>query len=434
MKFRSSLALGIAATAVLALTACTGGGGGGTGSGGAIDTSGELTGTIKFQTWSLKNEKFTPYFESLIKAFEKEHPKVTVDWLDQPGDGYQDKILSQANSNTLPDVLNLPPDIGYPLVAAGKLVNLAEADPKLEAQYNKGGWEAYSNYTGVKGTYGLPWYTGSDLSWWNMDQLKGYGITKDSLPTTTDAWLDLAKKVATDSSGKVMLVSSMPGLDTFVSAGIKVIDDKGDFVFNTAAAEAIVQKYADAYKAGAMPPEALSGTYSGNAEMYLQGKVAYSTGGSGFAGDLRTKAPTLVDVTTATARPGVPPLFVQGLNVASTSKNKAAALAFAEFATNEKNQVDFVKLAIGFAPGTASGADEVVKAVTSDPNVPAAQADAMKIMFAALPDAKATPYQWTGADTTFLNQQMALAVRGDITPKAALDKIVKNANDNRIDK
>ncbi len=434
MKFRSSLALGIAATAVLALTACTGGGGGGTGSGGAIDTSGELTGTIKFQTWSLKNEKFTPYFESLIKAFEKEHPKVTVDWLDQPGDGYQDKILSQANSNTLPDVLNLPPDIGYPLVAAGKLVNLAEADPKLEAQYNKGGWEAYSNYTGVKGTYGLPWYTGSDLSWWNMDQLKGYGVTKDSLPTTTDAWLDLAKKVATDSSGKVMLVSSMPGLDTFVSAGIKVIDDKGDFVFNTAAAEAIVQKYADAYKAGAMPPEALSGTYSGNAEMYLQGKVAYSTGGSGFAGDLRTKAPTLVDVTTATARPGVPPLFVQGLNVASTSKNKAAALAFAEFATNEKNQVDFVKLAIGFAPGTAGGADEVVKAVTSDPNVPAAQADAMKIMFAALPDAKATPYQWTGADTTFLNQQMALAVRGDITPKAALDKIVKNANDNRIDK
>ncbi|MGN8025398.1 extracellular solute-binding protein [Microbacterium sp. 22242] len=434
MKFRATMAVGIAAAAALALTACTGGGGGGAASGGAVDTSGELSGTIKFQTWSLKNEKFTPYFENLIKDFEKEHPKVKVEWLDQPGDGYQDKILSQANSNTLPDVLNLPPDIGYPLVAAHKLLDLAEADPKLETQYNKGGWEAYSSYTGIKGTYGLPWYIGSDESWWNLDQLKPYGVTKENLPTTTDAWLDLAKKVATDSQGKVMLVSSMPGLDTFVSAGIKIMDDKGDFTFNTPEAEKIVQKYADAYKAGAMPPEALSGTYSGNAEMYLQGKVAYSTGGSGFAGDLRTKAPTLVDVTAASARPGVPPLFVQGLNVSADSKNKAAALAFAEFATNEKNQVAFVKLAIGFAPGTANGADEVVKAVESDPNVPPSQAEAMKIMFDALPKAKATPYQWTGADTTFLNQQMALAVRGDITPKAALDKIVKNANDNRIDK
>lgn len=435
MKIRATLAVGIAAAAALALTACTGGAGSAAGGGGgAIDTSGELSGTIKFQTWSLKNEKFSPYFTDLITAFEKEHPKVTVEWVDQPGDGYQDKILSQANSNTLPDVLNLPPDIGYPLVAAGKLVDLAEADPKLEAQYNKGGWEAYSSYTGIKGTYGLPWYIGSDESWWNLDQLKPYGVTKENLPTTTDAWLDLAKKVATDSQGKVMLVSSMPGLDTFISAGIPVIDDKGAFVFNTPEAVAIVQKYADAYKAGAMPAEALSGTYSGNAEMYLQGKVAYSTGGSGFAGDLRTKAPDLVDVTAASARPGVPPLFVQGLNVASTSKNKAAALAFAEFATNEKNQVAFTKLAIGFAPGTANGGDEVVKAVESDANVPAAQAEAMKIMFDALPKAKATPYQWTGAMTDYLNQQMALAVRGDIPAKDALDKIVKNANDNRIDK
>ncbi|WP_029145893.1 ABC transporter substrate-binding protein [Microbacterium luticocti] len=432
MKIRSTLAVGIAAAAALALTACTGGTAPGPADSGPVDTSAKLSGKVSFQTWSLKNEKFTPYFEKLIDQFEKDHPGVTIDWIDQPGDGYQDKILSQANSNTLPDVLNLPPDIAYPLVAAGKLLDLNAADPDLKKVYNPGAWDAYSNFTGVKGTYGLPWYLGSDESWWNLQQLAPYGVTKDSLPDTTDGWLDLAKKVATESKGKVQLVSSMPGLDTFVSAGIPIMDKDGAFVFNTPEAEQIVQKYADAYKAGAMPPEALTGSYAGNAEMYLQGKVAYTSGGSGFAGDLRTKAPSLLEHTVATARPGIPPLFVQGVNVAADSKNKAAALAFAEYVTNEQNQVDFVKIAVGFAPGTAQGTDQVVAEVGKD--LDPAQADAMKIMFDALDKAQATPYQWTGAMTDYLNQQMALAIRGDVTPKAALDKIVAYANQNRIDK
>lgn len=433
MKIRSTLAVGIATATVLALTACTGGGGaGGDGADGPVDTSAELSGSIQFQTWSLKNEKFTPYFEALIASFEKEHPKVKVDWIDQPGDGYQDKILSQANSNTLPDVLNLPPDIAFPLVKAGKILDLDKADPELKSVYNPGAWEAYSNFSGVEGTYGLPWYLGSDESWWNLEQLQPYGVTEADLPTATDAWLDLAKKVASESDGKVKLVSSMPGLDTFIAAGIDVMDADGSFTFNTPAAADIVQKYADAYKAGAMPPESLTGSYGGNAEMYLQGKVAYSTGGSGFAGDLRTKAPTLLDHTVATPRPGIPPLFVQGVNVSADSKNKAAALAFAEYVTNEKNQVDFVKIAVGFAPGTAKGSEDVVSAVEGD--LDPAQAKAMKVMFDAIPDAKATPFQWTGAMTDYLNQQMALAIRGDVSAKDTLDKIVKYANDNRIDK
>lgn len=431
MKIPSILAAGVAAAAALALTACTGGTAA-TSDSGPIDTSGELSGSIQFQTWSLKNEKFTPYFEDLITAFEEKHPDVDVDWIDQPGDGYQDKILSQANSNTLPDVLNLPPDIAFPLVKAGKLLDFQTADPSLADKYNQGAWESYSQFSGVEGTYGLPWYLGSDESWWNMEQLAPYGVAEENLPTTTDGWLDLAKQVAADSAGKTKIVSSMPGVDTFVSAGIKIMEDDGTFVFNTPEAVEIVQKYADAYKAGAMPAESLTGSYGGNAEMYLQGKVAYATGGSGFAGDLRTKAPTLLERTVATPRPGTAPLFVQGLNVSADSKNKAAALAFAEFATNQENQVAFTKIAVGFAPGTAEGTEEVMEAVAS--TVDPAQAKAMQVMFDALKDAKATPFQWTGGMTDYLNQQMALAIRGDTDAKETLDKIVQYANDNRIDK
>lgn len=429
--------LGSASAAVLAgalvLAGCTGGGASTSGDGGPVDTSGELSGTVKFQTWSLKNEKFTPYFEELIASFEEEHPDVTIDWVDQPGEGYQDKILSQANSNTLPDVLNLPPDVAFPLVSAGKLLDLSEADSELEDKYNAGAWDAYSNFSGIEGTYGLPWYLGSDLSWWNLAPLEEYGVTEESLPDDVDGWLELSKEIAAESDGSVQLVSSMPGVDTFIAADIPVMDEDGTFIFNTDEAVEIVQQYADAYAAGAMPPEALTGTYSGNAEMYLQGKVAYTTGGSGFAGDLRTKAPTLLETTVATARPGIPPLFVQGLNIAADSKNKPAALAFAEYVTNEQNQVTFATdFAVGFAPGTAEGAEEVAANVAD--TVEPAQAQAMEVMFSSLDIAEATPFQWTGAMTDYLNQQMALAIRGDVTAQEALDKIVDYANENRIDK
>jgi len=426
------VALAAFSIGVLALTSCTGGGGS-SGASGPIDTSGELSGTIQFQTWSLKNEKFTPYFEDLIDAFEKEHPDVTVEWLDQPGDGYQDKILSQANADTLPDVLNFPPDIAYPLVAAGKLVDLETADPDLKSGYNTGAWEAYSQYPGMEGTYGLPWYLSSDASWWNLAQLAPFGVTQENLPTTVDELLTLAKDVATESGGKVQLLSSIPALDTFTAAGMEVINDKGEFDFNTDEAAAIIDKYADAYAAGAMPAEALTGDYGGNAEAYIQEKVAFTTGGTGFTTDLQKDAPALLASTVATPRLGIAPLYVQGLNVSADSDNKEAALAFAEFATNQENQVAFSSLAVGTAPGTAEGGDEVVDNIASTVT-DEKQLSAIDTVFGAMKDAKALPFQWTSDMATYMTQQIALAVNGEADSKAQLDKIVEYANANRVDK
>ncbi len=427
----------LALTGAFALTACTGATGGpGTEdpkpTGSAIDKGGELSGNIQFQTWSLKNEKFTPYFEKLITDFEKENPKVKVEWLDQPGDGYQDKILSQANSNTLPDVLNLPPDIAYPLVSAGKLLDLNTADPELKAKYNAGGWESYSQYPGVEGTYGLPWYLSSDASWWNLAQLQPYGVTEQNLPKTLDELLTLAEKVAGESKGKVQLISSIPTLDAFASEGIELINADGEFVFNSDEAVSLVEKYAAAYKAGAMPAEALTGSYGGNAQAFIQEKVAFTTGGTGFSTDLAKDAPKLLQNTVATPRLGVAPLYVQGINVSKESKNPEAALAFAEYVTNVENQVAFSTIATGTAPGTAEGSDQVVEAISSSITDPK-QLAAIDVVFGAMKDAKALPFQWTGDMTTYMNQQMALAINGSAPAKDTLDKIVKYANDNRVD-
>lgn len=416
----------LVASAALALSACTGGG---AAPAPAQSSGGALSGTVKFQSWSLKNETFSPYFEKLFADFEKE-TGVKVEWLDQPGDGYQDKVLSQANSNTLPDVVNLPPDIAFPLAQAGVLLDVNAADPSLASTFVPGAWQAYS-YPGVTGTFGMPWYLGTDLSWWNGTELKKYDVDTDNLPTTNEGLIDLAKKVGAASKGKMPVLSSMPTVDLFSSSGVPVMNDAGDFVFNTPQAAAIVDQFRDAYQAGGVPAEALTGDFGGNADGFKQGKVAFTTATSTFAGDLEKNAPTIRKGVIATPRIGDAPLFVQGVSVAANSTNKDAAIAFAKYLTNTANQVAFCKIAVGFMPGTVEGSADT--AALSAGVTDELQLKAIGIVVESMKTARVlTPVQWTGAMKTYMDQQLALAIKGEIGSQEALDKIVDYANKNKV--
>ena len=416
----------LVASAALALSACTGGG---AAPAPAQSSGGALSGTVKFQSWSLKNETFSPYFEKLFADFEKE-TGVKVEWLDQPGDGYQDKVLSQANSNTLPDVVNLPPDIAFRLAQAGVLLDVNSADPSLASTFVPGAWQAYS-YPGLTGTFGMPWYLGTDLSWWNGTELKKYDVDTDNLPTTNEGLIDLAKKVGAASKGKMPVLSSMPTVDLFSSSGVPVMNDAGDFVFNTPQAAAIVDQFRDAYQAGGVPAEALTGDFGGNADGFKQGKVAFTTATSTFAGDLEKNAPTIRKGVIATPRIGDAPLFVQGVSVAANSTNKDAAIAFAKYLTNTANQVAFCKIAVGFMPGTVEGSADT--AALSAGVTDELQLKAIGIVVESMKTARVlTPVQWTGAMKTYVDQQLALAIKGEIGSQEALDKIVDYANKNKV--
>ena len=420
----------LVASAALALTACTGGGAAPAPAQSSGGGSGKLSGTVKFQSWSLKNETFSPYFEALFASFEKE-TGVKVEWLDQPGEGYQEKVLAQANSGSLPDVINLPPDIAFPLAKAGVLLDVNAADSSLASTFVPGAWEAYS-YPGLTGTFGIPWYLGTDLSWWNGTELKKYGVDTDKLPTTNEELIELAKKVGTESKGKLPVLSSMPTIDLFSSSGVPVMNDAGDFFFNTPQAAAIVDQFRDAYKAGGVPPEALTGDFGGNADNFKAGKVAYTTATSTFATDLAKNAPTIAKGVIATPRIGDAPLFVQGVSVAANSANKDAALAFAKYLTNTANQVAFCKIAVGYMPGTVEGSADTASLSAGVKDE--LQLKAIGIVVESMKTARVlTPVQWTGAMKTYMDQQLALALKGEIGSQEALDKIVKYANTNKVE-
>ena len=415
----------VALSAAFGLAACTGGSGASSSSSSSAASGG--TTEISFQTWSLKNDRFTPYFESLIKDFEAANPDIKVKWIDQPGDGYEDKILQQANSGELPDVLNLPPGFAYKLAETDLLVDLDKVDGAKVSDYVDSAAQAYQ-FPGIEGHYGYPWYLGTDLNWYNVGKMKEVGIDTSKLPTTLDELFSMASDVSKATNGEVKMISSVPDIGIFSAAGIDIYKD-GKFVFNSDEAVKIVDQFRKAYAEGAMPAEALNADYQGNAALYKQGKTTWTTGSAGFASSLKADAPTLLDQTEVTTRIGHAPIFIQGISVAKNSKNQAAAVKFAQFVTNTHNQVEFVKIAQGFFPGTKEG-NQNPEAFTSVVSLDL-QKKATELAAKELPNTvEQSPLQFTDEMGTYVKQQLALAVKGEISSKDALDKAVKFCNDN----
>ena len=423
---RSVIRLGtVAAAAVLTLTACGVGSSSSNAGQKTVDTKAPIKGAITFQTWSLKGDKFTPYFTALIKDFETKNPGTTINWIDQPGDGYPEKVTSQITSNSLPDVINLPPDIAYSATKVGALLDLSKNDPTLTADYVKSGLTAYT-YAGQSGTYAFPWYLGTDVNYWNTAMFKRNNVDTTKYPTTLDELIADAKTMHDNSHGKDYLMSRKPDLSDFANAGVPLTNADGTkFTFNTPAAEAVIDKYTAAYKAGYLPTSVLSSDYQGNTALFDKEEVAWTTSTGYFIQGMKLTEPGLVPKIAPSIAIGTPPLYVQGISVAAKSKNLPLALAFGEFVTNNANQLAFVKLAQGFLPGTTAAASD--PSFSKSDGTPAG--DAAVLAYQSMQKAvNFSPPTWTQEMKDFLDQQIALAMTGKESSKSALDNAVNKAN------
>lgn len=385
----------------------------------------EIKGEVSLQTWALK-PKFTTYVEGVIKGFEAKYPGTKVTWLDQPGDGYSEKVLSQAASGELPDVTNLPPDFALPLVEKGLLLDVAKADPKLSADYVEGGTAAYT-YAGYQGTYGYPWYLNSDVNYWNSELLTKNGLDPKKLPTTLDELVAQARIVKERSGGKMYLMSRKPGLGDLANRGVKLLADDGrSFVFNTDEAVKVLDVYRDAFKEGLLPRDVLTEKYLGNSELFKKQQVAWTTGGGNTINDIKVDNPSLAAKIVPSMALDTPPLYVQGLSVSATSKNPTAAVALARWVTSPENQAAFSKLVPGIFPSTTASAQDPFFTQTDGTNA----GDAKVIAFETLAKAKMLqPVVVDQAMSDFINQQFALAISGEITSREALDKAVAKCNE-----
>jgi multiple sugar transport system substrate-binding protein len=386
------------------------------------DADGEVTGTVTLQTWALK-PRFTAYVEGVVTAFEEEYPGTTVRWLDQPGDGYSEKVLSQATAGELPDVTNLPPDMALPLAREGRLLDLEQVEDGLADTYVEGGLEAYQ-FAGVDGTYAYPWYLTTDLNYWNSEMLAAGGLDATDPPETFDELVEQARTMK-ETSGQY-LMSRKPGMGDFVSNGIPVLSEDGDeFVFNSPEAVALLDRYREAYAEGLMPQDVLTDAYLGNSELFTKGEVGWSTGGGNFIAGVLENNPSLADKIVPSPYMGVTPMYVQGVSVPAETKNLPAALALARFLTNAQNQEEFAELVPGIFPSTVESQDNPSFAESDG----TAEGDAKVIAFTGLPEAEVLqPVEVTEAMSTYFEQQVAAAIAGQITSQEALDAAVAKCN------
>ncbi|MBW8805891.1 MAG: extracellular solute-binding protein [Catenulisporales bacterium] len=393
-----------------------------------VATTAALSGSITFQTWSLKNDKFTPYFTKLISDFKAAHPGTDVNWIDQPGDGYATKVTSQVTTGSLPDVVNLPPDIAHSVAKTGNLLDLKKNVPALETDWVKSGLSAY-NYQDVDGGgsfFAFPWYLGTDVSYWNKTMMAKDGLDAAKPPKTFGELVQQAKVMHDASGGKDYLMSRAPGLSDIANTGTKLLSADGTkFAFATDQAAAMLDEYTAAFKAGYLPSNVLDNSYEGNSKLFSKQEVAWTTGGGNLITSLKQDNPSLAPNVVPSPALDTAPLYVQGLSVASKSKNLPLALAFAEYVADNDNQVAFIKLAPGFLPGTTASAND--PQYSKSDGTP--QGDASVIAYKDMQTAvNFTPPIWTDAMNTILAQEIAKAMTGKESSKQALDNTVRQAN------
>lgn len=406
---RATALLATAAATALVLTGCSSGGNA------ADNGGGEISGTITLQTWAL-TPTYTGYLNGVIEDFEQAHPDAKVKLQDQPGDGYADKVLSQASSNSLPDVINLPPDIALPLAKRGFLQDVAKDDSKLASTYVAGALDSYE-YKGVNGTFGYPWYLNTDVNYWNSTMFAKCGLDAKNPPKTTDELFTQAKTMH-DNCPTDYLMSRKPGLGDFTLAGVKVLNADGTkFTFaDSSKAADLIDRYKDAYQDGYMPSNVLNSDYLGNSTLFTQAKVAWTTGGATSLADFEKNNPSLKGKVTVSPALDTPPLYVQGLSVSSKSKHLATAEAFAKFMTNAENQEAFAHKVNIFPSTTSSQSDPYFSKDDGTVN-----GEARVLANEALKTAKViNPVEANSAMTDFLDQQIALAMKGQVAPEKAL--------------
>ena len=384
-------------------------------------TNGQVTGEITFQTWSLK-PKYTDYVNGVVDAFQKQHQGTTVKWVDQPADGYLAKVMADASAGSLPDVINVPPDLSFPLAKAGQLVNLDESLKDAKPEYLENAWQAFE-IPGKGGCYGFPWYLNTGPIFYNKALFQQAGLDPSKPPTNFQELEATALKLA---EKKIAILGQTPSIADFGLYGVKLFEND-EFTFNEPKGVEFVESYKRMYDAGALIPEALTQNYTGAGAKFMAQQTAMNAGSAYDLGKFKTDAPSLyanIGITTPITNTGSANMFLHGVSVPKSSKNQATALAFGRFLTNAENQVQFAKLASIF-PSTSKGGDDpyfTTEDGTDEARVRVAAAKQLKTAV------NYTPVQFSDQMREALLQQLADAMLGKKSPKQALDDAVTECN------
>ncbi|KAB1146715.1 sugar ABC transporter substrate-binding protein [Streptomyces luteolifulvus] len=412
-----------AAAAVAALVLPLGACGSSDDGGGSTDASGKVEGDVTFQTWNLR-ANFKPYFEGVIAEFEKQYPGTRVKWIDQPAEGYADKISADAAGGTLPDVVNVSPDLVAPLAQAGLALDLDKAAVKYRKEYLEGAWAGH-RIPGMTGTYAFPWYLNTGPLFYNKSLFEEAGLDPDQPPRTYDELFADALRMAKESDGEVATLANVPTIEDFGRYGVPLMNKEGTaFTFNDPKGVELLTKYKELYDAKALDPQALTATPESSGKKFLTEAVAMNPGSALDLGNFKKQAPNLyrdIGITDQITSTGHVNMYVMGVMVNARTKRTPAAVAFAHYVTDAERQMSFAKQ-VAIFPSTAGSLDDpyfTEQDGTDETRVRVAAAKSLKNAV------NYTPVLFSEQMKTELRNEVAKALQGKESPQEALDNAVR---------
>jgi multiple sugar transport system substrate-binding protein len=423
VKSLKTVVTAVAAVAALTMTGCAGGGGtpaGGIGEPGSADISGTVT---FWHAYSADSPEVSTLEGTIIPAFEKKFPDVTVKAVAVPYDDLHQKLVTAVAGDQLPDLVRA--DIGWvpELANLGVLVPLDTDMPDFQKL-------ADTTYPGSLATnkwkdhyYGLPLDTNTRVMLYNSDALAAAGISK--APTTVEELVAAAP--ALKKAGAFAFAdngaSGWNVLPWIWSAGGDITNadvTKASGFLNSPASVKGVQTLVDLYKAGFLP-DIILGDSGGLATSDGLATAKYATILDGpwmypiFAGQYPDFTLSAAQVP---AGDGGSISVVGGEDIVLTqsSKNKAAAAEFLRYLLSDDAQLAMAKV----------GQMSVVKSIGPKlTDINAYYAPFVEQLATARPR-PVTP-AWSQIDT-ILQDEIRAAIKGDKSVQEALDSAAKQAD------
>ena len=322
----------------------------------------EQSDTITIEFWTIAlGDAFADYILGMISTYEEAHPGVKIKWVDVSGGEVAEKFLAALVGDTPPDLANiydLPRFLQYDI-----LVDMDQAVPALDkAKRLDNFWHGVGYFQGAN--YVIPWYVGVTMLWYNKELFQRAGLDPDHPPRTIDEMLAMGRQIH-ERTGKYgvswRLHPSLvaPPWALLRMDGFWPLFDEGynRTRINHPDAKAIFQKWVDAYRDGAVPPEALAAAHRDETNWFIEGRAAMLPFSGGWITRYFDKTFEQKVATAPMPRGalGRVPASNQVLVVPKASRHREIAVDFGLFVTNDENQLEFCRQ-VAILPSTKAAA------------------------------------------------------------------------------
>lgn len=383
-------------------------------------------GKTRLQFWTISLQPtYTDYINNIIKEFERDHPDVTVEWVDIPYNALKQKLTAAIAGGVPPDVVNLNSEFAQVLAQNYALLDMDEAVPDAHKKiYFEGLWNA-ARFRDRN--YAIPWYVTTRVVMYNRDIFEKAGLNPDKPPVTWDETGEYTRIIRQ----KTGIYGYMPAIKFLEDLAIRDIpavnEDRNKALFNSPEGVKLLTWYADLSKDNMIPPETISDGYQGALNRYQSGQLGMVIAGPTLLNRIEKDSPNVFKVTDVAPMPidkaGVVPAATMNLAVPVSSKHKELAVEFALFVTNDKNQLEFCKLVPLLPSSIKAAQDEFFRKDTGKPLQDKAKRISIDQLFKSKDLSLGLPHQ---SDLNrSIREAMEAAMFGRMTPKEAMDKAAK---------